>query len=327
MKKLIALLLAAIMLVGLCACAAKAPAESTDTQTADTNKPYVAMIALGYSHQFWQAVKQGAEKAAEEYGVRITFEGPEQETQVDKQVDMLKTAVQNKPNAICMAAIDVESVTAILQEQKDAGVPIVAFDAGLGSELPQVTCSVDNAAAGALAAQHAAEIVGENGKVAILGHTETVQDGVARVQGFVDEITKNHPGIEIVDIQYADGDQMKSAEALKGMLTANPDIQLVYTTNEGACVGAYNGMKELGVIGSVQLIGFDSSAALKAGIKSGEIIGAITQDPITEGYKTVEAAVKLMNGEKVDETFIDTGFYWYDKDNMDDAAIAPCLYD
>lgn len=330
MKKTIALLLALVMVIGLMACGAKQPAESdapADGTAPSGDKPYVAMIALGYSHQFWQAVKQGAEKAAEEYGVTITFEGPEQETQVDKQVDMLKTAIQNNPAAICMAAIDVESVTTILEEQKAKGVPIVGFDAGVGSELPAVTCSVNNAAAGALAAQHAAEILGDKGKVAILGHTETVQDGVARVQGFVDEIEQNHPDIEVVDIQYADGDQLKSAEAVKGMLTANPEIQLVYTTNEGACVGAYNGMKELNVIGNVQLIGFDSSAALKEAIRSGDIIGAITQDPITQGYKTVECAVKLLNGEKLDETFIDTGFYWYNKDNMDDENIAPCLYD
>lgn len=324
MKKLIALLLTAMLLVSMCACGEK---SSVQENAENPDEPYIAMIALGYSHQFWQAVKQGAEEAAAQYGVRITFEGPEQETQVDKQVDMLKTAIQNNPAAICMAAIDVESVKTILQEQKDAGIPVVGFDAGLGSELPQVTCSVDNAAAGALAAVHAAEILGESGKVAILGHTETVADGVARVQGFVDEMANNHPGIEIVDIQYADGDQMKSAEALKGMLTANPDIQLVYTTNEGACVGAYNGMKELNVVGKVQLIGFDSSAALKAGIRSGDIVGAITQDPVTEGFKTVEAAVKLMKGETLDETFIDTGFYWYNKDNMDSEEIAPCLYD
>lgn len=324
MKKLIALLLTAMLLVSMCACGEK---SSVQENAENPDEPYIAMIALGYSHQFWQAVKQGAEEAAAQYGVRITFEGPEQETQVDKQVDMLKTAIQNNPAAICMAAIDVESVKTILQEQKDAGIPVVGFDAGLGSELPQVTCSVDNAAAGALAAVHAAEILGESGKVAILGHTETVADGVARVQGFVDEMTNNHPGIEIVDIQYADGDQMKSAEALKGMLTANPDIQLVYTTNEGACVGAYNGMKELNMVGKVQLIGFDSSAALKEGIRSGDIVGAITQDPVTEGFKTVEAAVKLMKGETLDETFIDTGFYWYNKDNMDSEEIAPCLYD
>ena len=67
--------------------------------------------------------------------------------------------------------------------------------------------------------------------------------------------------------------------------------------------------------------------ALKDGIRSGDIAGAITQNPVAMGYMTVEAAVKLMNGEDLGTNFIDSGFAWYNADNMDDPAIAPCLYD
>ena len=325
MKKFLALLLAVLMVLSMAACGAKEDNSANDSANAE--KPYIAMIALGYGHQFWQAVKQGAEQAAEEYGVTITFEGPEQETMVDKQVDMLKTAIQNKPAAICMAAIDVASVYDILNEQKAAGVPVVAFDAGLGDELPQVTVSCNNEEAGKLAAQNAAELLGGEGKIAIMGHSETAPDAIARVEGFIKEIEANWPNIEIVDDQYADGDQLRSAEATKGMLLANPDIDLIYASNEGACVGAYNGMKELGVNGQVKLVGFDSSAALKEGIRCGDISGAITQDPVSMGYMCVEAAVKLMNGEDLGTTFIDAGFAWYNADNMDSPEIAPCLYD
>lgn len=323
MKKFLALMLAVLMVLSMAACGA----QDADDAASENDKPYVAMIALGYGHQFWQAVKQGAEQAAEEYGVTITFEGPEQETMVDKQVDMLKTAIQNKPDAICMAAIDIESVTAILNEQKAAGIPIIGFDAGLGDELPQVTVSCNNAEAGKLAAQNAAELLGGEGKIAIMGHSETAPDAIARVEGFIEEIEANWPNIEIVDDQYADGDQLRSAEATKGMLLANPEIDLIYASNEGACVGAYNGMKELGVNGQVKLVGFDSSAALKEGIRCGDISGAITQDPVAMGYMCVEAAVKLMNGEDLGTTFIDAGFAWYNAENMDDPDIAPCLYD
>ncbi len=322
MKKFLALLLAVLMILSMAACGAQDAQEAPED-----DKPYVAMIALGYGHQFWQAVKQGAEQAAEEFGVTITFEGPEQETMVDKQVDMLKTAIQNKPDAICMAAIDIESVYDILNEQKSNGIPVVAFDAGLGDELPQVTVSCNNEEAGKLAAQNAAELLNGEGKIAIMGHSETAPDAIARVEGFIKEIEANWPNIEIVDDQYADGDQLRSAEATKGMLLANPEIDLIYASNEGACVGAYNGMKELGVNGQVKLVGFDSSAALKEGIRCGDISGAITQDPVSMGYMCVEAAVKLMNGEDLGTTFIDAGFAWYNAENMDSPEIAPCLYD
>lgn len=324
MKKILTVLLIAIIATGgLSACGN----DVSDAHVSSTSEIYIPVIALGYSSQFWQAVKQGCEEAASDYGVKITFEGPVDETMVDKQVDILKTSLQNNPEAICMAAIDLESVRQILEEQKAKGIPIVAFDAGLGEDIPNVTCSVDNTAAGAMAAEHAAEAIGNKGKIGIIGHSETVPDAVARVQGFADKIAKDYPDIEIVDIQYADGDHLKSAEAVKGMLAADSEIQLVYTTNEGATVGTYNGIKELGKIGQVQIIGFDSSAALKAAVRNGDIIGAITQDPVTEGYKTVETAVKLLKGDDLGTTFIDCGFYWYNKDNMDSSEIAPCLYD
>ncbi len=298
--------------------------QPTNKQTDD--EPYIALIALGYGHQFWQAVKQGAEKAAEDYNVRITFEGPEQETMVDKQVDMLKTALANDPVAVAMAAIDTESVAGILQEAKRKGIRVVGFDAGVGEQESEAHCSTDNWEAGALTAENVGRILNGKGKIGIVGHSQTVIDAVKRVDGFKEKIQKDYPDIEILDIQYGEGDHLRSAEITKGMLQAHPDIELIYTSNEGACVGAFNGLREAGKINEVKLVGFDSSAAMKEGIASGEIIGAITQDPVGMGYKTVEAAVKLIKGEEV-ESFIDTGCYWYDADNMEEDHIAPLLYD
>ncbi|MBU9726455.1 ABC transporter substrate-binding protein [Diplocloster modestus] len=346
MKKLLAVLLTLTMVAGAavgCGSKSEEPAKSEPAQNEDTSaqapadadtsapaadgeEPYIAMVALGFSHQFWQAVKSGADQAAADLGVRITFEGPEQETMVDKQVDMLKTALGNNPAAVCMAAIDNEAVAGILQEAKGKGIKVVGFDAGVGEAESEAKCSTDSLAAGALAAEHAAELLGGKGKIGIVGHSQTVVDAVERVVGFKDKIAADYPDIEIVDEQYGEGDHLKSAEVAKSMMQANPDIQLIYTSNEGACVGAYNGLKEANKLKDVKLVGFDSSAAMKEAIRSGEIAGAITQDPVGMGYKTIETAVKLMNGESV-ESFIDTGCYWYDASNMDDPKIAPLLYD
>ena len=292
---------------------------------ANDEKPYIAMIALGYGHQFWQAVRMGAEQAAEEFGVRITFEGPEDETMVDRQVDMLKTALANKPQAIAMAAIDTESVAGILQEAKAEGIVVVGFDAGVGDAESDAKVSTDSVEAGRLAAENAARLLNNEGKIGIIGHSQTTIDAVQRVIGFQEKIAE-FPGIQIVDIQYGEGDHLRSAEIAKTMTLAHADIDLIYTSNEGSCVGAYIGLREVGKIRDIMLVGFDSSAAMKDGIRTGEIVGAITQDPVGMGYKTVEAAVKLLNGEQVD-SFIDTGCYWYDASNMDAHHVATLLYD
>jgi ribose transport system substrate-binding protein len=112
----------------------------------------IALISKGFQHQFWQAVKAGADKAAAEFGVNVTFEGPESETQVDRQMDMLAAALSRKPDAIGFAALDSQAAIPLLQQAKDAGIPIIAFDSGVDSDIPLTTATTDNVAASALAA-------------------------------------------------------------------------------------------------------------------------------------------------------------------------------
>ena len=86
-----------------------------------------------------------------------------------------------------------------------------------------------------------------------------------------------------------------------------------------------NAVTELGKVGEIVVIGYDSGQQQMDAVRSGAMAGAITQNPIGIGYKCVEAAVKAINGEEV-EKVIDTGFFWYDASNMDSEEIAALLY-
>ena len=119
---------------------------------------YFPIIAKGFSHQFWQAVKAGAEEAAAANGVTITFEGPETEAMIDKQIDMLNAAIAKKPAGIGFAALDSQAQVPLLQKAVDAGIPIVAFDSGVDSDIPVTTATTNNVAAAALAADKMAEL-------------------------------------------------------------------------------------------------------------------------------------------------------------------------
>ncbi|WP_354666061.1 substrate-binding domain-containing protein [Rhizobium sp. S96] len=106
-------------------------------------EPYFAIISKGFQHQFWQAVKAGAEEAAKKNGVTITFEAPETETMIDKQIDMLNAAIAKKPQGLGFAALDSQAEVPLLKKAHEAGIPIVAFDSGVDSDLPLATCSTD----------------------------------------------------------------------------------------------------------------------------------------------------------------------------------------
>jgi ribose transport system substrate-binding protein len=284
----------------------------------------IALISKGFQHQFWQAVKAGADQAAADLGVTVTFEGPETESQVDRQMDMLAAALSRKPDAIGFAALDSQAATPLLQQAKDAGIPVIAFDSGVDSDIPLTTATTDNVAAAALAADVMAELIGGEGKVAIVAHDQTSRTGIDRVEGFSNRIKEAYPNIEIVSVQYGGGDQLQSTEITKSILLANPDLKGIFGANEGSVLGVANGKQELG--SNVVVIGYDSGAAQKALIESGVIAGAITQNPVGIGYQTVQAAVSALKGETLPPV-IDTGFYYYDASNMDDPEIAAVLYD
>src|SRR5690606_7393095 len=113
------------------------------------DKMYIALISKGFQHQFWQAVKAGADKAAAELGVEVTFEGPDNETMVDRQIDMLSAALAKKPAAIGFAALDSQAAIPLLKQADEAGIPIIAFDSGVDSDIPKATAATDNLAAAA----------------------------------------------------------------------------------------------------------------------------------------------------------------------------------
>lgn len=300
-------------------------AVATPASIAAADDIYIPLVSKGFQHQFWQAVKLGAERAAEDYGVRITFEGPDNETMVDRQIDMLAAALANNPAAIGFAALDSQAAIPLLRQANDKGIPIIAFDSGVDSNIPVSTATTDNLAAAGLAADKMAALLGGKGKVAVVAHDQTSRTGIDRRDGFVNRIAENHPDIEVVTVQYGQGDHLKSTEVTKAILTANPDLDGIFGTNEGSAIGVVNGVRELGTKGLV-IIGYDSGKAQKDAIRNGLMAGAITQNPVGIGYETVKAAVAAVNGKDVPD-LIDTGFYYYDASNIDAPEIAAVLYD
>ena len=307
------------VLAGMLALAVQAPAAHP------AEKPYIPLISKGFQHQFWQAVKQGAEQAAKVYNVTITFEGPESESMVDKQIEMLQAALDKKPNAIGLAALDSKAVIPLLERARTQHIPVIGFDSGVDSDIPVTTAATNNVAAAALAADKMAALIGNAGEIALVVHDQTSRTGIDRRDGFVNEIKQKYPKITIVDIQYGGGDHLKSTDLAKAIMQSHPNLKGFFGANEGSAIGVLNAVVELKKQGKIVVIGYDSGQAQMDAIRSGVMAGAITQNPVGIGYKCVEAAVKALKGEKLPKT-IDTGFFWYDKTNIDSKQIAPLLY-
>jgi len=285
--------------------------------------PYFPIIAKGFSHQFWQAVKAGAEEAAKADGVTITFEGPETEAQIDKQIDILNAAIAKKPAGLGFAALDSKAEVPILKKAADAGIPIVAFDSGVDSDLPLSTCTTDNVKAAGAAADKIGEAIGGEGEIAAIIHDQTSATGIGRRDGFLNEIKAKYPKIKVVDVQYAN-DALKATEDAKAIMQAHPNLKAMFASNEGAAIGLATAIKESK--SKIVAAGYDSGKKQKDAIMDGTLIGSITQNPVGIGKCVVDSLAKVLKGEKL-EKIQDTGYYWYDKTNITDPKVAAVLYD
>ncbi|WP_067778799.1 ABC transporter substrate-binding protein [Actinomyces vulturis] len=289
------------------------------------NASTIAVIAKGASSPFWNATKEGAMKAGKELGIEVTFNGPDSESDVARQIDQLNQVFVKHPTALVFAALDAESEAAALQQFADASIPVVAFDSGVpGSSIPVSTVATDNVAASADAAKHMSDLLGGQGEVAIVCNSQTSLSGQQREQGFKDYLAENAPGITVVDVQYNNSDQAVAEQQASAMLQAHPNLAGMYATDDDGAVAAAQVVKRAGA--NVTVVGFDSGKYQMDLIREGAIAGSVTQNPFKMGYTAVMTAWDAAQGKEVEKT-VDSGFAWYDKDNIDTPEIQEAVYD
>jgi ribose transport system substrate-binding protein len=293
--------------------------------------PSIAIVAKGYSQPFWQNVMRGALQAARELGVTISFSGPDDASpagsadMVDQQIALAGEALARKPSVLCVDALDSRKLVPLLQKARAAGVPVIGFDSGVDSPVAVCTAATDNAAAAALAANKLAALLGGSGTVGFISANPADPAALDRQRGFAGEMKRRYPGIQLVGSQYSGGDPRTSAESVKAMLQSTPEIAGFFGSDEGSAAGILNAVQDLGLAGRIVIVGFDSGQAQVDAIRGGLEAGAVVQDPVRIGYKTVEAAVDVLHGRRVPRR-IDTGFHWYDRANIDDPAMAILLH-
>jgi ribose transport system substrate-binding protein len=170
---------------------------------------------------------------------------------------------------------------------------VVVFDTGVDTEVYTARVATDNYGGGAMAAERMARTLGGKGKVVILAVRPGIVSTMLREQGFEETIRK-HPGIQVADKRYGMADFAVSLQVAENMLTAHPDLQGMFASNESSTVGAVQALK--GRKSKCKLVGFDWSPTLAEALDTGVVDALVAQDPFRIGYDSVKAAVEKLNG-------------------------------
>ena len=283
----------------------------------------VAVVPKGLGHQFWLTVKAGAEAAGEDYDAAIIWTGPEKETQVVEQINILEDMISRNVDAIVMAATDEQALIDTVQKAMDAGIPVVTIDSGVKSDLPVSFVATDNIAGAKAAADKLVDLIGGEGAVGLLPFVPGAATSEQREQGFKEGLA-NHPNVELVSSIHTHSDVARAMNATTDMLTANPDLKGIFATNEPAAIGAIQALEAAGKTGDVKLVAFDASQEELDALRRGAIQALIVQNPYRMGYEGVESAIAHLEGQQVDKR-IDTGVTIVTQDNLNDPEVQQLL--
>ena len=236
----------------------------------------------------------GAVAAARESDVEIVWNGPSNETDFNGQLQIIDAMINQRVDAIAVAPIDKKVMVSAVDRASGQGIPVIIFDSPVDTQNFVAQVATDNYAAGQLAASRADQILHGKGNVAIVAVEVGAASTMAREQGFEDAIKQKSPGIHILDKRYGNADFAQSLAVSENMLTAYPNLDAFFASNESSSVGAARAIKERK--SSVKMVGFDSSPTLLEDLKAGLIDSLIVQDPFKMGHDSVAAAVMKLNG-------------------------------
>ena len=366
-KKVLAVLLGGCMVAGLLAgCGGGGDdAKTSDDGSKDSGKSggyNFEVVVKSFQSTYWQAAKQGIDTAAKELGVKCNTTGPNAESDIADQVNMLNNAINKAPDGIALAACDQSYVLKSLLDKK---IPVVCFDTGV-ADAPEgsvyATVVTNNEEAGGIAAEKMYEALKDqlaNAKDAVrigeVNQDATSGNITGRGMGFINKFKElaeaDGKKVAVVGNEYyvnlvennakeADADiiievavpaqttvELSATEASNIM--NKKDTIAMFGSNQVTAEGLLTANQNLDVLGAgdgkILGVGFDAGSTQKAAVKDGTLLGSVTQAPVDQGRIAIETLNDICEGKEVKD--VETACYWYDAETMEDAEIAPNLYD
>ena len=260
-------------------------------------KKLIAVVPKATSHLFFVSIHAGVRDAERDFGVEVLWNGPRDETDYSRHIEIVDSMVTRHVDALAISATDRTALVAPVKRAMQAGIPVTVFDSGLDIAGYVTFVATDNYGAGQTAARKLAELIHGKGKVAELMQKPGGSSTGDRERGFDDTMAKEFPAVNIVAKQYGMGDPGKSRNTAEDILTAHQDLDGMFCSAEANSIGAVQALKARNLAGKIKLITFDSSDIHVAALKDGIIDVMLVQDAHRIGYEAVRSLVMKLNGQ------------------------------
>lgn len=274
----------------------------------------IRVIVKKVDADFWTVVKMGTEAASKEFDVSVGFNGPKDEKDIDGQIKMVRDAIDNKVDAIVLAASDYTKLVDITEEAVSAKIPVIIIDSELKSDKIISFVGTDNVDAGKKLGETLVKDVGENCNVAVISFIKGTATSDQREEGLFKEI-KKYPGIKVLTKEYCNSDENIAKQLTEKIIQKYPRINAVVCLNAYGTVGTARAVFASKQKDKIKIIGFDSTAEEISYMENDTVQALVIQNPFNMGYLGVKCAIDTIKNHPVPKR-INTGAKVIDKNNM-----------
>jgi fructose transport system substrate-binding protein len=310
-----AALLVAALSVGSSAASPAAPSKASAAKA----QIVVGLITKTDTNPFFVKMKEGAQKAATQYGAKLLTAAGKFDGDNASQVTAIENMVTAGAKGILITPSDTKAIVPAIKKARAAGVVVIALDTATDpASAVDALFATNNYNAGLLIGKYAKAKFGSKAAhiVTLDLSPARVTVDVARHNGFLAgfgnaKATASAKGFvkdsRIVCSQDAAGDQAKGQTAMENCLQKAPNVNLLYTINEPTALGAYTALKAAGKQSQVTIVSVDGGCTGVRGVKAGKIAATSQQYPLKMASLGVAAVVKYAKTGAKPHGYTDTG--------------------
>ncbi|MDO4632767.1 MAG: substrate-binding domain-containing protein [Eubacteriales bacterium] len=275
----------------------------------DRSKENYSMIYIpkveDEANDFWETLIQGAVMAAEDYGVDLQILAPDSETNLEQQESYLKEAIAMAPDAILISPQSVTESNALLKQAKDAGIHVIFIDSYVSEPVQDLIIATDNVVMGEELGAYAATFLEEDSEIVMVGHVQNSSTAIEREQGIRSGLGSFEKNVR--ETVFCGSQFSVAYDQTTELLKKYPDLDMVIGMNEYSTVGAARAVRDMGRQSEVMVLGIDNSLETIQLMEEGVIRAIMLQMPFNMGYLGVEETIHLLNREKIDVKYINSG--------------------
>jgi len=258
----------------------------------------LAWVPKGLGHPYFISCYDGAKEAAKEYGDKIFEVGPD-DWSVEGQIRVIESLIDQKVDAIGIAANDKDALAPVCKKAMEAGIPVVAWDAAV-DQSARVTfvnqASFEGIGRGLAAGM--GEVIGYEGEIAVLSATPQAPNQRKWLSWVFEELKDpKYKNVKLVDVVYGDDMTEKSYDKALGLIKAYPDLKGIIGLSAVACPAACAAVTDKGLSGQLKVVGFGIPSTMKDYVLEGTCQQFLLWNTMDLGYVAASVMHKCCTGE------------------------------